>query len=268
MHRCYSGIAHYGTKNMGKQQKLKEERRQERRMHPERTGPSWEAYVIAGLFIVAVGIVGWKFMGKSSESAKVPEVSVQLTPEVIAVSPTSKFMPQATNHITLQTDKGEIKLELYRDVAPKTVDNFVKLAKEKFYDGTKFHRVISDFMIQGGDPNSKNADPSDDGQGGPDYTFEDEINAKSLGLTNEQIKQLESQGYVYNTNLHSLPVDPEYLAMANRGPNTNGSQFFIVTQTPQKHLYGKHTVFGKVVSGMDVVRSIAQGDMLKKVTVK
>jgi cyclophilin family peptidyl-prolyl cis-trans isomerase len=128
---------------------------------------------------------------------------------------------------TLHTNRGAIELELYPEDAPKTVENFVKLAGERFYDGVIFHRVIPDFMIQGGDPTGT-------GSGGPGYTFEDEQN---------------QHGVVRGA-----------LAMANAGPNTNGSQFFIVTAEDCSWLNGKHTVFGRVVSGMDVVDAIAEVD--------
>jgi len=169
---------------------------------------------------------------------------------------------------TIETDKGNIDLELYPQSAPNTVLNFVKLALSDFYVGTKFHRVIDDFMIQGGDPLSKTDDPKV-GTGSPTgegYPFEDEINPKSLGLTDQQIKDLEAMGYKYNYSLKSLSVTVGAIAMANSGPNTNGSQFFIVTTTDQPHLNGKHTVFGKVIKGMDVVLKIKQGDVIKKVT--
>ncbi len=130
----------------------------------------------------------------------------------------------------MHTNFGVITLELFPKEAPKTVDNFVKLAKSDFYNGTKFHRVIKDFMIQGGDPNSKDADWSNDGQGGPGYKFEDEFNDHK--------------------------VVRGALAMANSGPNTNGSQFFIVTAEAAPWLDGKHTVFGRVVAGMDIVDRI------------
>lgn len=169
---------------------------------------------------------------------------------------------------TISTAKGVIKLELYPKVAPKTVANFVKLATMKFYDGTTFHRVIPEFMIQGGDPLSKDRDPSNDGTGGPGYQFEDEINPKALGLSDLEIQRLETAGYRYDDALQSLPVDVGAIAMANAGPNTNGSQFFIVTYSPQTHLNGRHTVFGKVLEGMDVVRSIQQGDTITAVLVK
>jgi peptidyl-prolyl cis-trans isomerase B (cyclophilin B) len=128
---------------------------------------------------------------------------------------------------TLHTSEGPIELELHSDDAPKTVDNFVKLARDGFYEGVIFHRVIPDFMIQGGDPTGT-------GTGGPGYQFEDEINEH--------------------------PVERGALAMANAGPNTNGSQFFIVTVEAAPWLDGKHTVFGRVTSGMDVVDRISEVD--------
>jgi peptidyl-prolyl cis-trans isomerase B (cyclophilin B) len=125
--------------------------------------------------------------------------------------------------MTLTTNHGDIVLELFDEDAPKTVDNFRKLAEDGFYDGLIFHRVIPDFMIQGGCPEGT-------GTGGPGYTFEDEIN---------QHKVVRGA-----------------LAMANAGPNTNGSQFFIVTTQAAPWLDGKHTVFGEVTDGMDVVDTI------------
>ena len=126
---------------------------------------------------------------------------------------------------TLHTNLGAIELELFDDDAPKTVENFRKLASDGFYAGVIFHRVIPDFMIQGGDPTGT-------GSGGPGYQFEDEFN------DNKVVRGA--------------------LAMANAGPNTNGSQFFIVTADACPWLDGKHTVFGSVTSGMDVVDSISQ----------
>jgi peptidyl-prolyl cis-trans isomerase B (cyclophilin B) len=125
---------------------------------------------------------------------------------------------------TMQTNHGAIELELFDDDAPKTVGNFTKLAGDGFYDGVIFHRVIPDFMIQGGDPTGT-------GAGGPGYQFEDEFN------DNKVVRGA--------------------LAMANAGPNTNGSQFFIVTADACPWLDGKHTVFGRVTSGMDVVDEIS-----------
>lgn len=147
-----------------------------------------------------------------------------------AVTNNVNMEKESSYQATMKTSMGNIVLELYGDKAPKTVENFVKLATSGFYNGTKFHRVIKDFMIQGGDPNSKLADWSTHGMGGPGYKFEDEINDVKL-------------------------VDG-VLAMANSGPNTNGSQFFIVTAPATPWLDGLHTAFGKVIGGMDVVKNI------------
>jgi peptidyl-prolyl cis-trans isomerase B (cyclophilin B) len=125
---------------------------------------------------------------------------------------------------TLHTNHGAIAIELFDDDAPKTVENFLKLARDGFYNGVIFHRVIPDFMIQGGDPTGT-------GSGGPGYQFEDEFNDNKI-----------VRGA---------------LAMANAGPNTNGSQFFIVTTAAASWLDGKHTVFGRVTDGMDVVNTIS-----------
>ena len=136
---------------------------------------------------------------------------------------------------TFETDKGTIRVELFADKTPKTVANFEKLAKESFYDGLTFHRVIPDFMIQGGCP-------SGTGTGGPGYKFADEFHP-------------------------SLKHDsPGTLSMANAGPNTNGSQFFI-THVPTPWLDGKHSVFGKVIEGQDVVDAIEKDDKINSVTI-
>ncbi len=143
--------------------------------------------------------------------------------------------PKKNYRVTMETNRGAIEIELYPQHAPKTVNNFVFLAREGFYDGVTFHRVINNFVIQGGDPTGT-------GSGGPGYRFEDEVKDNPLK--------------------HETGV----LSMANAGPNTNGSQFFI-THSPQPHLNGKHTVFGKVTKGMDVVNTIRQGDTMTRLTV-
>jgi len=141
-----------------------------------------------------------------------------------------KVMSENKQLVTIETSLGNISLELYADKAPKTVENFVKLAGSNFFDGTKFHRVIKGFMIQGGDPYTKGNDNTVYGTGGPGYKFADEPN--------------------------DLPMAAGMIAMANSGPNTNGSQFFIITASSTPWLVGKHTVFGKVTSGMDIVTKI------------
>jgi peptidyl-prolyl cis-trans isomerase B (cyclophilin B) len=153
-------------------------------------------------------------------------------------APPMSIDPNKKYTATFDTTKGKIVADLFAKDAPKTVNNFVFLVRDKFYDGTTFHRVINDFMIQGGDPTAS-------GRGGPGYRFEDETDPKK------------------NPNKHKVGS----LSMANAGPNTNGSQFFI-THIATDWLDGKHTIFGQVRTGQDVVNKIAQGDKLTTVTIE
>lgn len=150
--------------------------------------------------------------------------------------PAMMIDPEKVYICSIETDRGMIELELFPRYAPKTVNNFVFLAREGYYDGVIFHRVISNFVIQGGDPTGT-------GRGGPGYRFEDEFSGNPL---------------VHETGA---------ISMANAGPGTNGSQFFI-THSPQPHLDGRHTVFGKVVQGQDVVDAICQGDKMITVAIR
>ncbi len=144
--------------------------------------------------------------------------------------------PAKNYKATFDTSKGSISVDLFAKDAPKTVNNFVFLARDGFYNGLAFHRVIPDFMVQGGDPEGS-------GRGGPGYKFEDETKG--------------------NPNKHKVGS----LSMANAGPNTNGSQFFI-THVVTNWLDGKHTVFGQVTTGQDIVNAIKQGDKLEAVTIE
>jgi len=143
-------------------------------------------------------------------------------------------MPDPLPQVTFQTSKGNIVLELAEDDAPNTVANFISLAEKGFYDGLTFHRVIADFMVQGGCPQGT-------GTGGPGYVIADEFSPRLR---------------------HTRGV----ISMANAGPNTGGSQFFI-THVPCPHLDGKHAVFGRVTSGLEVVDAVQKGDKIIKVTV-
>lgn len=149
--------------------------------------------------------------------------------------PAMQIDPKKSYLATMETNRGTIEIELFPQHAPLTVNNFVFLSREGFYDGVSFHRVISNFVIQGGDPTGS-------GSGGPGYRFADET--------------------VGNPLKHKRGA----LSMANAGPNTNGSQFFIA-HSPQPHLDGKHTVFGSVTKGMEVVDAIRAGDKMIKVTI-
>jgi len=150
--------------------------------------------------------------------------------------PTMQIDPTKTYYATIKTNKGDMRLKLFADKAPMTVNNFVFLARDGFYDGVPFHRVIKDFMIQTGDPTGT-------GRGGPGYRFPDEIHP-----------ELRHDG-------------PGVLSMANAGPNTNGSQFFI-THVATPWLDGKHAVFGKLVDGSDVLYAIEQGDYIDTIEVE
>src|SRR5256714_247944 len=158
-------------------------------------------------------------------------------PKQYSAPPAMSIDPNKKYTATFDTSRGQIVCDLFAKDAPNTVNNFVFLARDKFYDGTKFHRVIPDFMVQGGDPEGS-------GRGGPGYKFGDEVDPKK------------------NPNKHKVGS----LSMANAGPNTNGSQFFI-THVATDWLNGKHTVFGQVKSGQDVVNAVKQGDTLKSVTI-
>ncbi len=150
--------------------------------------------------------------------------------------PAMSIDPSKSYTATIDTSRGPIVCELFAADAPKTVNNFVFLAREGFYDGTSFHRVIADFMVQGGDPTGT-------GRGGPGYRFEDEVKD--------------------NPHKHAKGV----LSMANAGPNTNGSQFFI-THVETPWLNGKHTVFGRVLSGQNVIDSVQQGDTINSLKIE
>ncbi len=156
-------------------------------------------------------------------------------PKSYSAPPSMSIDPAMCYHAKIRTSRGDIRIELFAKDAPVTVNNFVFLARDGFYNGLTFHRVITGFVIQGGCPNG-------DGRGGPGYRFADEVDK--------------------NPHRHTAGA----LSMANAGPGTNGSQFFI-THTPQPHLDGKHTVFGRVIEGMDTVLSVRQGDEIQRVEI-
>jgi len=153
---------------------------------------------------------------------------------VVAVVVITTMPEGPKTYATIETEKGNLVLELFASDVPRTVNNFVTLAREGFYDGLTFHRVVPGFVVQGGCPVG-------DGTGGPGYQFDDEI----------------------TEHTHVAGA----LSMANSGPNTNGSQFFI-TYTPQHHLDGKHSVFGQLIEGMNVMETIEQGDVMIRITIE
>jgi peptidyl-prolyl cis-trans isomerase B (cyclophilin B) len=233
-----------GRKTRDKQLRKLAARRAAERRHRRRQRVI--AGAVAGVLALgAVGYAGWLFLFSGDEEERAgpvaapspspsPELPVACDGEVPPAAEEEKPMfdrppemqidPKKEYRAVLDTSCGRIELELFATETPVTVNNFVFLAREGFYDGLTFHRVIPDFVAQGGDPNG-------DGTGGPGYEFEDEI-----------VKRLKFD-------------EPGLLAMANSGPGTNGSQFFITTGAPT-HLNGLHTIFGRVSKGMDAVRQI------------
>ncbi len=186
------------------------------------------ATVLAALVVTACRPTATPEVTTPSTKGATPAVTVPA--DATSTTPMPEVTATSTRAV-IETSQGSITVEFYDADSPKTVANFVTLAREGFYDGTKFHRVIKDFMIQGGDPLSKSSDQSRWGTGDPGYKFADEFNAH--------------------------PLVRGSLAMANSGPDTNGSQFFIVTAESTPWLDGKHTNFGHVAEGMEVVERIA-----------
>jgi len=194
------------------------------------------AFVLCIALLVAV--IG---CNKKQQGAEKGSKSITLDEEEV---PESKEKIKVENNkiAVIETDKGTIKFSFYPDEAPKTVENFIKLANEGFYDGCKFHRVVAGFVVQGGDPNSKDDDPTNDGQGGPGYTIEAEFS--------------------------DLKHEDGAVAMARKSePNSAGSQFYFCLGA-QPHLNGQYTVFGQVTEGLNVVRKIEKGDAMNKVYIE
>lgn len=222
---------------MGRAQKFKEIRKREREESKIKKQNKKTRIIKSFVFILIFGLsfggFSWGYSklsnnnnNNNNEEETVKEVTDHKTEErVYSKAPDMQIEIEKEYTATIKTNKGEFKVNLYTKDAPKTVNNFVTLARDKFYDGLIFHRVIKDFMIQGGDPNR-------DGTGDPGYKFEDEFNDHKL------VKGV--------------------LAMANSGPDTNGSQFFVITAEATDWLDGKHTPFGEVIEGIDVVMEIDQ----------
>lgn len=165
----------------------------------------------------------------------------------------------------IDTFAGNITVDLFETAAPLNVNNFVFLSNNGYYRGTTFHRLVPDFFIQGGDRNTLNDDPSDDGFGGPGYIVRDEINWDTLGLDDETRNQLIAGGYSSEEGLFSRPIRKYSVVMANSGPDTNGSQFFIVIAEDDDprldEMQGKYTVIGEVIFGKDILLNIADTDV-------
>lgn len=189
---------------------------------------NWNLSRIAGSILVLVILLVTACATAPPEPAPTPKLMSYSAPPPMTIDTSKQYMA------TIKTSKGDLQLELFASDVPVTVNNFVFLTGEGFYNGTTFHRVIPGFMAQGGDPTGS-------GRGGPGYSFADEF-TKRTHVTGA-------------------------LSMANAGPNTNGSQFFI-TYAPQHHLDGKHSVFGQLIDGMDVLEAIKPGDTILQITIE
>lgn len=233
-----------------KQHKLEHERHAEKIARRKKKQENTRTAIRIGVLLLVVAALVWLALANPSFIKKIfPDPTPTATPTPVVERKQYDAPPPMTIDVTKQyfatvklAKGGEFKIHLFADKAPKTVNNFVFLAREGFYDGTTFHRVIEDFMAQGGDPNG-------DGSGGPGYQFEDEFSDLIF----------DKAGLV---------------AMANSGPDTNGSQFF-VTFAPTSHLNNLHTIFGEVVEGMDMVNGITRrepgmdtsGDIIESITI-
>jgi cyclophilin family peptidyl-prolyl cis-trans isomerase len=209
------------------------------------------AVTLTAVLLVGAAIIGvwWlaRYLGRDSINTQNNQNNQVTTNEP---TDTGADPISTAKYAAISTTLGPIYIELYQDAAPKTVQNFVTLTRRGYYTNLNFHRIVKDFVAQGGDPNG-------DGSGGVSAfgeTFEDEINADSLDIPADQKKMLEDvYGYKYRTDIKSHHMTAGAVAMANRGAKTNGSQFFIVTTKDQLYLDGRHTVFGQVVNQDDIL---------------
>jgi cyclophilin family peptidyl-prolyl cis-trans isomerase len=219
-------------------------------------------YILATLLLISV-----VFLGVTQLSERGLNVLPVVAPDKSYTEVPKKVIDSKKDYQAIfKTSLGDFTVDLYEKNAPTTVNNFVFLAKDNFYDGVKFHRVVKDFIVQSGSRLSMDENPQNDGVGGPGYRFADEMNWDSLKLSADVRKQLEAAGFKSNKSVTSVAIDKYTLAMANAGANTNGSQFFITTADKNnadiKSLAGKHTAFGKVTSGQDVVDKINNVELL------
>lgn len=221
--------------------------------------------VLTGILIILLACVTLMCMVPGNEDmCKIPFLADEedSAPSYIYNDPPEFALKEGVDYeAVIVTDYGDIRVNLFEENAPNTVNNFVFLAQEGYYDGIKVHRVFQDLLIQTGSRKSINEDPTDDGFGGPGYTIEDEVNWDSLDVPEKQREKLEELGYISVPDLASMTLKEYVMAMANEHKgNTNGSQFFIVTaddsDTRLKALQGRHTVFGEVIDGFEVVDEI------------
>lgn len=191
---------------------------------------------------------------------------LEIRPYFYSQAPSFTINKDADYKAKFITSDGNFTVDLFERRAPVNVNNFIFLTNESYYDGTKIHRIIPDFLIQGGDRNSMDDNPDNDGRGGPGYFMNDEVNWDSLDFSQAKRDELSAKGYSSTAGLESYPLTSYVLAIASSQPNTNGSQFFIVTADSSDsrlaQLNGYFTVIGRVTSGLDVVTKIANSKLV------
>jgi len=214
------------------------------------------------LFIVMVFILRYLLAGGGSSNCGFLGLSCIFGKKEMIYEKAPEFTIDTSKdyQALIKTNKGDIYIDLYEKNAPNTVNNFVFLASEGYYENVKFHRVKKGLLLQTGDRNTLDNDEENDGEGSCGYTFSDEINWDSLNLSEAKRQQLENLGYSNDSDTTSISLDQWKIAMANRGPDTNGSQFFFVTapsgDTTIQSLNGRHTVFAEVYKGYEVLLEI------------
>lgn len=212
--------------------------------------------IMFGILVVIAGQFITPLFQRNRES----NISVSLAKPIITIDTSRTFLAKLT------TNKGEVEILLCASCAPKNVNNFIYLSNNSYYNGTKFHRVVKDLLIQGGDRNTISTDITSYGKGKTSYLIEDEVNWDSLGLSEDKRNYLSNNGYKNTGDLNSKPIKKYSIAMANDGPNTNSSQFFIVTaentDSRLEDFNGLFTVIGEVTSGFSTLDSINAAEVI------
>lgn len=215
-------------------------------------------YLVGVIIMFAVLLfIGREFYYPAIEGEKKLDVGdVEL-----GIEPTFTIDLEQDYLVELDTSHGRVIIDLYETNAPNNVNNFINLVQDNYYDDTKFHRLVPNLLVHGGDRRTLDDDPANDGQGNPGYLINDEINWDSLGLSEERRQELEEKGFSSDPDVNSQPLERFSIAMANAGPDTNGSQFFIIISSfddPRlEEMNGQYTVIGKVINGFDTLTQIA-----------
>jgi len=223
---------------------------------------------VIGVAAIGAAIVFWREKEPAVIVNSVNPTTSGSSVKTYSAEPAFSIDREKTYFANFETSQGNFKVELFTKNAPRTVNNFVFLTKDGYYDGVKVHRIVRNFIIQSGSRLSMDNDPNNDGVGTPGYKFADEMNWDSLLLTEAQKANLTKVGFSSISTVQSVSLDKYGLAMANSGPNTNGSQFFFATAGADDasigNLQGRHTVFGKVISGTEVIDAMNSATLVNE----